>query len=298
MRHYSSADETIRGIAGDLLAYGHDAAPRGMRTVEVVPYSFVLTKPRARRITIPERRWNEALAVGELCWHLAGSNDLDAIAYYAEAWRKFSDDGHTIRGSCYGRKIFGGAPGKSQWDRVRRELSHDRDSRRALLTIGNTHEDLRGPSRDVPCLTALQFLVRDGALHAVAFMRSNDLIWGLSYDLYLLTVLQELMATELGVALGSYTHVAASMHFYERHLDMVRGIASSPQLASGPPMSALDHPEEKDEFLYLERALREGRPGKTRVLSRFWSELAVPLQQLSEKRRLGIHEPASETVPA
>lgn len=280
----SSADEILAWLSRELLLNGRSVHPRGRRTLELAPCTFTLSNPRARRIANPHRRWNEALAVGELAWHLAGSDDLNAIAYYAKAWRGFSDDGRTIHGSCYGRKIFGGAPGASQWDRVSAELRRDPNSRRALIAIADPRDDLRASSKDVPCLTALQFLIRDGLLQAVAFMRSNDLVWGLCYDLYLLTTLQELMASELGVPPGTYTHVATSMHAYEQHWEMLERIAGSSPGKIASPILPLAHPEQKDEFVRLERSLRVGGEVTGEGLDPFWRELARPLFRLSERR--------------
>src|SRR5213596_629201 len=170
-RTLPSADDILTWLSDEVIRHGREAQPRGRRTLEIAPCAFTLSDPRARRIGNPLRDWNEALAIGELSWHLAGSDDLDAIAYYAKAWREFSDDGRTIQGSCYGHKIFGGKSGASQWDRVKAELLQDHESRRALLAIADARQDLRVSSKDVPCLTAVQFLIRDGKLHAVAFMR-------------------------------------------------------------------------------------------------------------------------------
>jgi thymidylate synthase len=124
-------------------------------------------------------------------------------------------------------------------------------------------------------------------------MRSNDLVWGLCYDLYLLTMLQELMAAELGVGLGWYAHVASSLHVYERHWDLVRRLAESPSTNKALPMRPMEHPEQKGAFLRMERALREGRRASPQGLDPFWKELAEPLRLLSERRHghaLVVHE--------
>src|SRR4051812_30584654 len=116
---FSSIDEVQRWAIALALGHGLEVAPRGLLTLEVIGGSFVLLEPRARCLTIPERRWSLPLAIGEFCWHLAGADDADTLAYYAPRWREFSDDGSTIRGSCYGQRIFGSVDGqKSQWERL------------------------------------------------------------------------------------------------------------------------------------------------------------------------------------
>ena len=56
------------------------------------------------------------------------------------------------------------------------------------------------------------------------YMRSNDLWMGFPYDVFQFTCLQTLLAMELDVELGTYTHVAGSLHLYER--DYAKGIAN------------------------------------------------------------------------
>jgi thymidylate synthase len=286
-RRFDSADEAIRGICRDLLLSGERAAPRGKATREITPYSFVLTRPRARRISLPARGWNEALAVGELCWHLSASDEVGFIGYYAKAWADFSDDGRSIKGSCYGKKLFGGAEGPSKWDLAKRELQQDPVSRRALVTIGDTIADLGCGGRDIPCVSAIQFLLRRGALHCIAFMRSNDVIWGLSYDLFLLTMLQERMACELGVRLGTYAHVAASMHIYDSFLPMAEEIIASPASEPAPAMPRMEALDQLQDFLDLEKMLRLGVGGSGNGPARlhpYWRQLAAPLVALHERR--------------
>ena len=47
-------------------------------------------------------------------------------------------------------------------------------------------------------------------------MRSNDLWLGFPFDVFQFANMQVLMAMELGVELGTYTHIAGSLHLYER----------------------------------------------------------------------------------
>ena len=50
-------------------------------------------------------------------------------------------------------------------------------------------------------------------------MRSNDLWLGFPYDVFQFTCMQVLMSMELGIELGSYTHIAGSLHMYKRDFD-------------------------------------------------------------------------------
>lgn len=253
---------------------GRASAPRREATRELLFVAFELTNPRNRCVTIPERRWSLPLAVGEFCWHAAASDKVDFISYYAKRWSDFSDDGVSIAGSCYGHKIFSAqADGESQWSAVTNLLRTDPESRRAILTFQN----VGGPylsGRDVACATSLQFLVRAGALHAVVNMRSNDAVWGLPYDLFVFTMLQELMAATLGLNLGSYHHVAASLHIYERHFRLAERVIQAQETGSRP-MPPMSDVSQLSSFLACEEQLRLGLGrGLEHGLAPYWASMA------------------------
>ena len=48
------------------------------------------------------------------------------------------------------------------------------------------------------------------------YMRSNDLWMGFPNDVFQFTAIQIYLAMRLGVKLGSYTHIAGSLHLYDR----------------------------------------------------------------------------------
>ena len=70
------------------------------------------------------------------------------------------------------------------------------------------------------CNDLIQFLVRDNKLHMHVYVRSNDLIWGLTgINYFEFSVLQELVASWIGVEVGNYIHSAMSLHMYSRHYE-------------------------------------------------------------------------------
>jgi thymidylate synthase len=281
---FDSANQVQRWALKSVLEKGQVSAPRHQSTRELLFVSFSLTNPRHRCVTIPERRWSLPLAIGEFCWHAAGSDQVDFISYYTERWRDFSDDGTTIAGSCYGKKMFASdAGGKNQWSRAIDLLRDDPDTRRAVISFqGSADTSLQG--KDVACATSLQFLVRNHALHAVVNMRSNDGVWGLPYDLFVFTMFQELMAISLNLSLGHYNHTASSLHIYERHYELAERVAASPERSSEPmtPMTDVSHLR---QFLIQEELVRQGRGRNASIkLSPYWSNLIALLEAHRSRR--------------
>lgn len=191
-------------------------APRGFASREQLGVSFRLNNPVQRHITLASRRTNLVFNFAEALWYLSGTNDLAHIAYYAPSIRKFSADGVTLQGTAYGPRIFQHGPtGLDQWSQVLKTLVDDRDSKRAVVQIFQADEMFVAGNIDVACTLALQFFVRGDSLHGVGFMRANDAFRGIVSDVFSFTLLLELMATELDLKVGGYTHHVGSLHVYE-----------------------------------------------------------------------------------
>jgi thymidylate synthase len=71
------------------------------------------------------------------------------------------------------------------------------------------------------CTNAVQYLIRDGVLHACVQMRSNDAVLGYKNDrAWQHTVLSRL-AHDLSLPVGDLFWSAGSLHVYERHFFLV-----------------------------------------------------------------------------
>lgn len=222
---------------------GNFCSPRGSYTREYLGYQFCLLNPRARLVFDRDRKWSLPLAIGEFFWHVQGRDNVDALAFYAPIWRQFADGAGRVRGSNYGMRV--GFPNKaldSPWHIAKTILKDDPDSRRAIISISDEKDFKNLNSKDLPCFNFVQYILRDGILHAFVSMRSNDVVWGLPYDVFLMTMLQEMMAIELSAKVGRYYHSASSLHVYERHFDLTKRLAESspaPNYAM-PRMGSLD----------------------------------------------------------
>lgn len=203
----------------------NECFPRGQRSKEIKNMSVKIQDPTKRVLSLPIRKISLPFAFGELCWYLSGRNDVDMMEYYSSKMKSFSDDGVTLN-SAYGYRIFGNhhlIP-FNQWKFVVNKLKEDSDTRQAIIHL---HTPNNEPTKDEVCTLSLQFLIRDGNLDLIVNMRSNDIVWGFTYDVFAFTTFQELIANELGVDMGEYYHNAASMHIYEKdygHIDHVKNI--------------------------------------------------------------------------
>lgn len=240
MRYYQS--ESFDGIFRDLvtdLRHAPESRPRGQLIRELLVPTLRLTNPRRRLLSSPARGANYCFATGEFLWYFRGARDLESLEYYNPRMRQWSDDGLTLN-SAYGAIL---AP---QWAAMAEVLKNDPDSRRAVATIYSA-DYLTRVTKDVPCTSTLQFFIRNDQLHLHVTMRSNDVIWGLTNDLFSFTLLQEtfLLLLKAGgqfpsLELGNYYHTAGSMHLYERHFEMAEQIEAETQVMGAPAMAPLD----------------------------------------------------------
>lgn len=214
--------------------------------LDVVGVTLRLSDPRAR-LSRSRGRGRPFSALGELLWYLSGSDEAAFISPYIGYYAKPEQLDPVP--DAYGPRLLGLMPdrgfGENQLTAVIEALGERPGTRRAIIQLYDSTD--RAREGDIPCTTALQFHARDGALHMTATMRSNDAWLGLPHDLFCFTMLQEMMATRLGLKLGEYVHFASSMHVYKSSQRGVRGylaegfqrIAPMPPMPPGDPFSAI-----------------------------------------------------------
>lgn len=199
----------------DLLSQQNDEADSrdGDVAGEIINAVTVINDPTRCIMMNSIRKMPMRYAVGELLWYLSGSPELKEIQKYTSAWDRMSDDGETVNsnyGYCIQMKYD-----FDQWEYVKKMLMTNPGSRQAVIHI-KTADDT--PSKDVNCTVCLQFFIRDNKLYMTTYMRSNDIWLGFPYDVFQFTAMQVLLSMQLGVELGTYTHVAGSLHLYKRNL--------------------------------------------------------------------------------
>jgi thymidylate synthase len=101
------------------------------------------------------------------------------------------------------------------------DLRRNPYSRRAIMNIRNFEID--SANSDPACMQSIQYFIRDGKLHCKILFRSNDLAEAFFYNAFALVRLQENIAAELGVGVGTYAHRSNSMHCYEKDFELLAG---------------------------------------------------------------------------
>lgn len=224
MKFYSSLEHAIKFTLSDIKEKGFIVSPRGKESKELIGHGYGLTNPRNRIMGFAARDLNPFYLIGNMLWVLRQSNKLEIINYYNPRGSNFSDDGEILRGA-YGKRIFD-FDGVNQWQECIKELKLDPNSRRAIITFHLPQHDWTG-SLDTPCTASVQFFIRNNELHMFNHMRSQSAAFVQPYDVFLFTMLQELMAVELGVDLGIYKHICGSYHYFTNEESMIDKIIES-----------------------------------------------------------------------
>jgi thymidylate synthase len=223
---------------------------------------------------------------------LSGS-DAPWIFGYNERLRRYADSG-VLRGA-YGPRLRRWDGRVDQLHRVVEILRGDPQSRRAVIQLHDPARDAP-EHRDVPCTLRCCFWLRAGRLDMLTSMRSQDAWTGLPYDLFVFTIVHELVAGWLDAELGDYRHHVGSLHLYDSDLDSAAGTAAAgaARPVSGQVMAELTTPlAGLDDLLGRVRAgVVTGHPG--------WDVMGQTMHsyRLWKSRARGQARDAARALPA
>ena len=244
-----------------------------------------LSNPRAR-LSQTETKGTIFSCLGELLWYLAYSNDLEFIKHYIPYYKKkIYKKGHPVSGA-YGPRL----KCMRGHDQVKNVINiiKKTDSRKAVIQLLNA-EDISEDSSDTPCTCTLQFMNREGKLHMLTSMRSNDAFLGLSHDFFSFTMIQEIFARTAKLDVGTYKHVVGSLHLYKKHFKKAKQFLEEgfqPTTSQMPEMPQVDLWPQISEVLKAEEKIRVGDSKfiLDQNLNSYWADLVRLLQVYSERK--------------
>ena len=195
----------------------------GVKTIEIINASFEATDTHIFGAV------NEDYARRELAWYRSLSRNVNDIPGGPPAiWQQVASRAGNIN-SNYGWCVYSDENG-NQFSRVLDELTANVYSRRATMiyTRPTMHKDYNTDGMsDFVCTNTVQYFIREGLLHALVYMRSNDGWAGYRNDYHwqnyihkeLLTAMNQQNGT--GYGLGTMYWNVASLHMYERQFYLV-----------------------------------------------------------------------------
>lgn len=260
-----------------LLKNGEKSSPRNMNTQEVEGAIIKVKNPRSRILNNKLRKVSIPFAIGEWLWHMEGRDDLEMIQYYAPSYDKYSDNGKTLNGA-YGPRI------KKSLLKIVEILRNDPDSRRAVVPIYRK-EDAGLNSKDIPCTIGFQFLIRNNKLDMIVNMRSNDIFLGFPYDTFNFTMWQEYVACKLNIEIGTYTHIANSLHFYEKDREKIvkASLAEEVEENKMEPMPIYDIENQLLMLYEIEEKIRNKKEYNSKEQNEYFLKLTKELEKYSNK---------------
>lgn len=275
---------TIADILSDGIPVSGVSSPRSIGSgfgtrerpfIELQGGGFRLLDPRSRWLATGPRQTNAAFAAANFVFTLAGGHEPEMISTYNARGQQFAEDSSRFE-AAFGARLF--SPGH-QLAYAAGKLRSDKLSRRATALIYSP-EDTLLDRRDTPCAIALQFMIRGDRLDAVCFMRSQSAAMVMPYDVFLFTMIQEWLAIEIGIELGCYTHIAASLHLYEEDRDLAERITNFElgPTRSMPKMLTAGH-QVAVSLIDTERALRLAgkEPVLATPLDAYWRRFLEPI---------------------
>jgi thymidylate synthase len=173
-----------------------------------------IKRPDLNTIETSYRKWSKSYADFEWEWYLSANPNAEEISKRASIWKSMMDQDGNVN-SNYGY----------QWSRngqlinVIDLLKSDPTTRKASISLYDGKEIFKY-SKDTVCTYAINFYITNGKLNMQVMMRSNDLVYGFCNDQYCFSKLQMLVAEELSLDIGIYTHFVCNMHIYQRHFNL------------------------------------------------------------------------------
>ena len=225
MRYFQDIKTAYSEVKRDLAEMGivYESATvqdkvSGEETIELMNYGFTITQPNYMQSYdyCVKSGINEQWLRTEMKSRLEPPvNPGTAWLCNKQFWKQFLRDG--CFSYTYSERMW------FQLSRVIYELSLHPNTRQAIITMYDQHQDLMnwGGRDRIPCSMHYQFLLRQEKLHLMYVMRSCDLIKFFLPDYTMAVGLLEHVADQTHNRVGSITMVIGSLHAFQSDVEEI-----------------------------------------------------------------------------
>lgn len=233
MRIFSDAIEMVREVERDLFEMGttyqsktcqdQDVSDNpDFQTKELCGYAYMLTNfdhedlvqmaVYSGYLDTPEKLNWLYQESDERLFKLSGASDPanpgTAWRYNEELWGQFIRNG--VFSYSYTERW------QAQLPYIIRELKERPNTRQAILTMYDRHEDMLnwGGYDRVPCSVSYQFMLREDKLVCIYNQRSCDFVKFFGADVYFTVKLMQFIASRIDKEPGQFIHFLGSLHAF------------------------------------------------------------------------------------
>lgn len=243
--------EILRNIIENGAEEFHGRTAKNVMSLPGVCFSVDLEKDGFPLTTLREISVRSFIA--EQVWFLQGGKDTSFLRKFTKIWDLFTEPNGEVA-AAYGwrwRKAFN----RDQLWWAISLLKTDPSSRHGVVVTWDPREDGYGgkEKKNVPCPFAFTINIIGGRLHMQNMVRSNDMVLGFPFDVAGFALLQCILAQEIGVKPGVYTHFISNAHIYEDHYAAAREIIAREniheKISISLPLDTLKKAESKEMSL-------------------------------------------------
>jgi thymidylate synthase len=252
-------DKIYQGLLKDIMTRGiaevNERTGHETKALPGLSFSIDLQKDGFPILSI--RKIPTKIFIAEQVWFISGARKPEIfLRDFTKIWDDFTNPGDVVT-VAYGyrwRKHFG----RDQLGKLVALLKKDPSSRHGVVVTWDPSSDgLGGTSKgNVPCPYTFTVNIIGGRLNMMNVVRSNDMILGFPHDVAGFALLQCILAQELGVEPGVYTHIIANAHVYDIHYEAAKEMISRkldvPKITIQLPANSYQRAEARDTSLVEE----------------------------------------------
>lgn len=231
-------------------------------TIGVIGEHMVFGPDTVPILTIKEVKWQAAIKELLWIWVQKSNRVQDLRDQGVRIWDPWEQSDGTI-GHAYGyvlqkkvRRLHGEMVDQVTY--LLDQLTHNPASRRLIVSLWDITE--LDQMRLTPCVYETQWLVKEGQLHLVVSIRSNDMGVGHPFNVFQYGVLHRMVAQVTGLSLGNMHVDIRDAHLYDRHVESVSAQLALPAYPQ-PSLWINPHIKKWEDFTPNDFALHDYQHG-------------------------------------